>query len=147
MSNLLQAEMEEECREGWRLTDPTGSASLSARDFGHVIRYMGQNPSLPDLEQICSKYGSGSSINVDGFLKYMTASFRSGVSQEEVLDAFKVFDKDGKGMIATSEIRNIMLNLGERLEEHEVDSLMNESIGGGEGLLGYDQFVRSALGK
>jgi calmodulin len=33
-------------------------------------------------------------------------------SEEEILEAFKVFDKDGNGYISTAELRNVMVNLG-----------------------------------
>ena len=31
----------------------------------------------------------------------------------EILESFKVFDKDGKGFLAAAELRHIMTNMGE----------------------------------
>ena len=42
-------------------------------------------------------------------------------SEEEILEAFKVFDKDGNGFISAAELCHIMMNLGEKLMDEEVD--------------------------
>jgi calmodulin len=42
-------------------------------------------------------------------------------SEEEILEAFKVFDKDGNGFISAAELHHIMTNLGEKLTDEEVD--------------------------
>ena len=33
-------------------------------------------------------------------------------SEEEIREAFKVFDKDGNGFISAAELRHVMTNLG-----------------------------------
>ena len=42
-------------------------------------------------------------------------------SEEEILEAFKVFDKDGNGFISAAELGHIMPNLEEKLMDEEVD--------------------------
>ena len=36
-------------------------------------------------------------------------------TEEELIEAFKVFDRDGNGFISAAELRHVMTNLGERL--------------------------------
>jgi len=38
-------------------------------------------------------------------------------SEEELKEAFRVFDKDGNGFISAAELRHIMTNLGEKLTD------------------------------
>ena len=47
-------------------------------------------------------------------------------SEEELKEAFKVFDKDGNGFISASELRHVMTNLGEKLTDEEVDEMIRE---------------------
>ncbi len=35
-------------------------------------------------------------------------------------EAFKVFDKEGKGVISTSEMKTVLTSMGEKLSEEEV---------------------------
>lgn len=39
---------------------------------------------------------------------------------KEMRDAFKVFDKDNKGEVSTSELRAVLTSMGEKLTEEEV---------------------------
>ena len=41
-------------------------------------------------------------------------------AEKEIRDAFKVFDKDGKGSVPTSELRAVLTSMGEKLAEDEV---------------------------
>ncbi|KXZ56854.1 hypothetical protein GPECTOR_1g770 [Gonium pectorale] len=48
--------------------------------------------------------------------------------QEEALrGAFKMFDRDGNGLISASELRHIMTKLGEKLTDQEVDDMIREA--------------------
>jgi calmodulin len=42
-------------------------------------------------------------------------------TEEELIEAFKVFDRDGNGLISAAELRHVMTNLGEKLTDEEVD--------------------------
>ena len=41
-------------------------------------------------------------------------------TEEEIKEAFKVFDKDGNGFISAAELRHVMTSLGEKLSDEEV---------------------------
>ena len=40
-------------------------------------------------------------------------------TEEELIEAFKVFDRDGNGFISAAELRHVMTNLGEKLRLHQ----------------------------
>jgi calmodulin len=63
-------------------------------------------------------------------------------SQEEIQEAFKVFDKDGNGYISAAELRHVMTSLGEKLTEEEVDEMIREADVDGDGQINYDEFVK-----
>lgn len=63
-------------------------------------------------------------------------------SEEEILEAFKVFDKDGNGFISAAELRHIMTNLGEKLSDEEVDEMIREADIDGDGQINYEEFVK-----
>jgi calmodulin len=54
----------------------------------------------------------------------MARKMKDTDSEEEILEAFKVFDKDGNGFISAAELRHIMTNLGEKLSDEEVDEMI-----------------------
>jgi calmodulin len=142
----LSEEQEDEFKEAFKTYSPTGG-NIPARDLGYVMRYLGQNPTLSELEDHISQFGSGGTISLDGFLRLMGKRFKDNAAEEEVMEAFKVFDKDGRGFISSAELRHIMTNLGDRLTEEEVDTMLNEAIAGEEGSLNYAEFVRMMLNR
>ena len=52
-------------------------------------------------------------------------------------DAFKVFDRDGDGLISEEELRLTMTNLGEPLTEAEVRSMIAEADLDGDGKINF----------
>jgi len=72
------------------------------------------------------------------FLQLMARKFVEHDLQEDVRQAFRMFDKDGSGTVNAQELRNVMINLGEKLSEDEVDEMMREADVDGDGELNYE---------
>lgn len=51
-------------------------------------------------------------------------------------------DKDGSGKIDATELRNIMLSLGENLSDEEVNQMIKEADLNGDGEIDFDEFMR-----
>lgn len=58
--------------------------------------------------------------------------------EEELREAFRVFDKDGNGFISAAELRHVMTNLGEKLTDDEVDEMIREADLDGDGMVNYE---------
>ena len=63
---------------------------------------------------------------LNGFLKMMGDKMRDVQTAEGIIESFHVFDKDGKGLIAASELRHILTNLGDKLSDDQVGSQFME---------------------
>lgn len=59
-------------------------------------------------------------------------------SEEELREAFRVFDKDGNSFISAAELRHVMTNLGEKLTDEEVNEMIREADIDGDGQVNYD---------
>lgn len=65
----------------------------------------------------------------------MTSKPKDTDTEEEIRAAFKVFDLDNNGFISTAELRQVMLSLGEKLTDAEIDLIMNEVDKDGSGTI------------
>jgi len=63
-------------------------------------------------------------------------------SQEEVVDAFRVFDKTKEGRIWKEDLRHILTNLGNSMPQSEVDELIAYADNDGSGWIDYAAFVK-----
>ena len=62
-------------------------------------------------------------IDFPEFLSLMARKMKDTDTEEELIEAFKVFDRDGNGFISAAELRHVMTNLGEKLTDEEVHIL------------------------
>ena len=84
--------------------------------------------------------GSGT-IDFPEFLKMMANKIKDENSEEEIREAFQVFDKDGNGVVTPNELRNVLHHIGEKLTDEEIDEMINEADMDGDGTINYEEFV------
>merc|ERR1719150_2730579 len=72
----------------------------------------------------------------------MARKMKDTDSEEEIREAFRVFDKDGNGFISAAELRHVMTNLGEKLTDEEVDEMIREADIDGDAQISYEEVVK-----
>jgi len=136
-----------EYEEAFKLFDRNGDDNITSSELGTVMRSLGLNPTDPELQDMIDEVdidGDGT-IDFKEFLAMMSRKLTSSDAEEEIKEAFRVFDKDGNGYINATELRHIMLNLGERLTLEEVDEMIKEADTDGDGTINYEEFVKLLL--
>ena len=90
----------------------------------------------PNDANLVHHLGNGT-IEFDEFLAMMAKKMKSTDTEDEMREAFKVFDKDGDGFISAAELRHVMANLGEKLTDDEVEEMIREADLDGDGKVDY----------
>ena len=122
---------------------PTGF--IDKVGFASVLRMLGGNPSEASLAEMYKKLGKDKKITFDDFLPFWEAqSKEKGPALEDLLEAFQLFDKEGNGFIAVSELRSLYMNLGEKFTEEEVDEVI-KAIDDGSGMVNYADFAQTLV--
>ncbi|KAK5601771.1 Calmodulin-like protein 4 [Crenichthys baileyi] len=62
--------------------------------------------------------------------------------KNEILEAFRMTDKQKKGFIQASELRAKLTTLGEKLTNREVDDLFKEANIKSNGIINYEEFTQ-----
>merc|ERR1712032_1604317 len=115
---------------------------LKAKQMGEVMRKLGQNPAEAELQDMINevdKDGAGL-VEFPVFLYMMAKKENDETAEDEIREAFKVFDGDGNGFINRVELRHVMMNLGEKMTELECDALVDEADIDGDGCINYEEF-------
>lgn len=130
------------------LADPSLCEVVVSIHIGRYLSSLIVNCYTPMLEV---SFGSGSActgtIDFPEFLTLMARKMKDTDSEEELIEAFKVFDRDGNGLISAAELRHVMTNLGEKLTDEEVDEMIREADIDGDGQINYEEFVGMMLAK
>uniref|UniRef100_A0A674IHD9 EF-hand domain-containing protein n=1 Tax=Terrapene triunguis TaxID=2587831 RepID=A0A674IHD9_9SAUR len=133
-----------EFKEAFSLFDKDGDGSITTSELGTVMRSLGQNPTEAELQDMIGELDDDGSGTVDfpEFLSMMARKMRDTDSEEEIREAFRVFDRDKNGYISAAELRHVMTNLGEKLTDEEVDEMIKEADSNSDGQVNYEEFVR-----
>jgi len=75
----------------------------------------------------------------------MARKMKDQDTEDDIIEAFRVFDKDGNGTISAAELRHVMTNLGEKLTDEEVDEMIREADVNGDGIIDYKEFTKIIL--
>ncbi|KAF4346178.1 hypothetical protein G4B88_026695 [Cannabis sativa] len=120
---------------------------ITIDELGIAIRSLDQHPTEDELQSMINEVdldGNGT-IELGEFLDLMARKMKETEAEDELREAFKVFDKDQDGYISPTELRHVMINLGERLKDEELDQMIREADLDGDGLINYEEFVRMML--
>ena len=68
-------------------------------------------------------------------------------TDEELIEAFKVFDRDGNGSISADELRNVIQILKLKIEEYDVNSMIKEADLDHDGHINFEDFLAYMINK
>merc|ERR1712224_80834 len=136
-----------EYKEAFVAFDKDGSGNITTKELGTVFRTLGQNPTEAELTEMVRQVdrdGSGT-IEFPMFLMLVANNTKKPDTAEEVIASFKTFDKENNGFIPAAELRHVMMNIGEKLTDEEVDIMIQEADIDGDSQINYEEFVRNMM--
>ena len=86
--------------------------------------------------------GSGS-LEFPEFLNLMATKMRNTDTEEELVEAFKIFDRDGDQLIRLAEIRHVFDIIGEKMTDDEIEDMISLADKDGDAAsLNYNEFCK-----
>ncbi|KAI4368380.1 hypothetical protein MLD38_016942 [Melastoma candidum] len=131
-------------KDAFSVIDKDGKGFIPPEDLAVVVRSFECRPSEEELQRMIDEIDA----NQDGMIEFveffnkMASKMREADTEEELKEAFKVFDTDQNGFISPNELRQVMINLGEKLTDEEVEHMIKEADLDGDGLVNYKEFVQ-----
>ena len=99
MVDFLTEEQTAEFKEAFTLFDKDGDGTISTKELETVMTSLGQKPTLAELEMMIKEVdidGNGE-IDFGEFLTMMANKLKETDMEEDIREAFRVFDKQNCG--------------------------------------------------
>lgn len=134
-----------ELEETFKLLDRNNDGYLTVQELGEAMRAMAQHPTEYEIQELVKKPEGeeGPALtDFDTFLTIMAKRLSVPEAEDQLLEAFKVFDKEGTGVLSAADLRKIVTTMGEKLTDEEVEELIREADDDGDGQINYQEFTQ-----
>lgn len=106
-----------------------GGSSFPADQLAVVARTAGASPSLAELKAAQAQMGGG--VTSSAFAEFCKRTSHKD-SLEDILLFFQSMDLAGTGKVKKSEVRQCVMNFGEKLSQQEADAVLDDLFPGQE---------------
>ena len=144
-----QKDKVEEYKKIFKLHSNGENGYINKNDLVTIFKSINIDASDEEIKEIIKQLDleEKKEINYDEFLSIINQREKDVDEQEEVLKAFKVFDKDGNGLININELKDIMLSIGNNWDENEINEMFVDADYDNDGYINYEEFVRTMMSK
>jgi len=143
VEGLATEEQKAEFKVAFDLYDKDGSGAITLGELGAAMGIEDQATLQNMIDQV--DMVNADTINFAEFTCMMLRKAKDTDIQDEIVDAFKVFDTDGSGFISREELKAVMENLGEAMSADDVEQMITDSDVDGDGRVKYEEFVRMMM--
>ena len=139
----FSVEIMERFRNVFDMFDADGDGTISCDELGPILLSLGYSPANHEIKRILEEYDVDKSGDLD-FEEYVNL-LSAWVEEDELqlLEAFKVFDRNGDGYVTCSELRHALCTFGEqKFDEKELLELFQMLDENNDGFIIYEEFMR-----
>ncbi|KAI3385118.1 hypothetical protein SNEBB_002577 [Seison nebaliae] len=144
----LTEEQENDIRKTFNQYDKEGIGEIPTATLGTVMRNLGHNLKPEQLQECIEAVdGDGSgTVDFEEFLALMIKKTKEAEDEQELREAFRVLDKNNRGVIDVADLKWIFKNLDPDMEEEEMDQIISEVDEDGSGTVDFDEFFKLMSG-
>ena len=117
---------------------------IETNNIGKLLRAVGYNPTDEEVEDMIEDINSPN-LDFNSFLYIVSRHAREVDPEDELIEAFKVFDKEGTGKLHKDMIRKILSNLKQPFTEDQILELFYQAEFDENEYTDYKSFVKIML--
>ncbi|CAA3013102.1 calcium-binding protein CML24-like [Olea europaea var. sylvestris] len=129
----------EEVEKVFEKFDTNGDHKISLSELGEIMKALGSKTEEEELKHIMSELdtdGDGS-IDINEF-----KAFYCGSGDNELKEAFDLYDKDKNGKISASELHSVLKGLGEKCSLKDCRRMISSVDVDGDGCVNFEEFKK-----
>ncbi|KAI6008373.1 hypothetical protein F5J12DRAFT_905417 [Pisolithus orientalis] len=161
--SLFQAPQIQQFKEAFQLIDHDKDGWVTESDLKEVFASLGISPTKKMLDELLSARPGGTAtphtrptlspqdhvpsavdrgINFTMFLTMMSERLFEFDPEAELKEAFECFDEGDTGMVKVDEMRKWMGEVGERMDQQEIDKFLKGSFTDRQGNFNYREWIK-----
>lgn len=125
--------------------DLDADGSLTHLELAALLRSLGLKPNGDQLHTLLATIDSNGngSVEFDELVKAILPDISEQilVNQEQLVEVFQIFDRDGNGYITAAELAGAMAKMGHPLTYRELTEMMREADSNGDGVISFNEFT------
>ena len=132
----------------FKLYDEDKDGFVSTDKFGEMIRAAGAAILEKELEKIqfnLQKEIKNNKFSYEQFEKCCKENINDNETVDDLINAFKFFDKEDYGKITVDELKEALTTIGDVLNEEEINALVKEADPSGTGSIDYVAFANRLM--
>ena len=140
----LDEEQLAECREAFNLFDTDGSGSIDVKELKAAMRALGFQVKKAEIRQMIADLDKDESgaIEFDEFCDLMKGRISGRDSREEIMKVFELFTDENSKFITFRNLKRVVQDLGEKLNDDEMMEMIEEADRNGDGKIDFEEFYR-----
>ena len=142
----IPKEVLSEYKEIFDSYDINKNGKIERKEMKIILKKLGKNGIQEEIDEIwraMNKIESDSTISFDDFIEFINRFnlTKNSMSTDDIINAFEIFDRNHDGTISINEFKHILMDLGQKLSEEEVEEIFQDIDFNEDGKINYREFV------
>ncbi|XP_073055080.1 probable calcium-binding protein CML15 [Primulina eburnea] len=150
MMAKIQSEQLKQLKDIFDRFDMDRDGSLTQLELAALFRSLGLKPAGDQLHSMLANMDANvnGSIEFDELVGAILPDLNEQIliNQDQLLEVFRSFDRDGNGYITMAELAGQMAKMGQPLTYRELSNMMQEADTNGDGVISFNEFA-NVLGR
>ncbi|KAF8037506.1 hypothetical protein BT93_B0413 [Corymbia citriodora subsp. variegata] len=139
------AESLSQLRDIFARFDMDSDGSLTILELAALLRSLGLKPSGDQVHVLLSNMDANGNglVEFDELVNVILPDMNEDalINQEQLLEVFRSFDRDGNGYITPAELAGAMAKMGQPLTYKELREMIKEADADGDGVISFNEFA------
>lgn len=141
----VQSEQLKQLKDIFMRFDMDSDGGLTQLELAALLRALGLKPTGDQLHILLADMDSNGNglVEFDELVALILPDISEQVlvNQEQLMEVFRSFDRDGNGYITAAELAGSMAKMGHPLTYGELSDMMREADTNGDGVISFNEFA------
>ena len=141
---VLTIQQIEEYKCAFKLFDKNGNGKISANELSAVLKCLNCDASDDEISDMINEVNGleTGEISLESFLRLMESKLENVDFEDELREAFRVFDNNNSGYISSARLKHVMECLGEDVTAKDAEDMIREADVDKDGIVNFEDFVK-----